>query len=294
MPLKTVSENSKCEGCPIRKLLPNAPFVPAQYGTSSRLVIGDHPEKEDALQGKPFVSGYGDWLDALYGKAGIKRDSLTILNCVQCRLPDGEFPTDSTFLSKEDARQAVSYCYKAHVEPVLTSRDWNRVDLLGERALNIVGQVPAGGIYDWRGVPLKVPAVDSEKYVGVSTFHPRDIAKNQTMSGVVVNDLKRPIQIPKENYVLYPTLEQVKAFTATEFAFDLETSYEGRPWEDSKKIKMVGLSAKTGTALVVPFRGAYIDELRRIFTEAEVLVAHNGIAFDVPILFKALDIEWQH
>lgn len=282
---KSVSQIEKCAGCPLRKLLPNAPFVSPQYGTSSRIAIGDHPEKEDALQGKPFVSGYGDWLDALYGKAGIKRDSLTILNCVQCRLPDGEFPTDSTSLSKEDARQAVSHCYKAHVEPVLTSRDWNRVDLLGERALNIVGQIPAGGIYDWRGVPLKVPAIDSEKYVGVSTFHPRDIAKNQTMSGVVVNDLKRPIQIPKESYVLYPTLEQVKAFTATEFAFDIETPYAGHPWE-KESIKMVGLSAKTGEALVVPFRGAYVEELRRIFRAARILVAHNGLQFDLPVLQK--------
>jgi hypothetical protein len=43
-----------------------------------------------------------------------------------------------------------------HVDPLLRSRKWNRVDLVGGHALRIVAQKE--GIIEWRGRPLKLPS----------------------------------------------------------------------------------------------------------------------------------------
>lgn len=114
--------------------------------------------------------------------------------------------------------------------------------------------------------------------------------KDQSMLPVAINDLMKSTIRPPEHYILRPTLEQVQAFVATEFAFDIETT----GWQTSKQIiTMVGLSDKPFHALVVPFRGAYITELKRIFTNAKVLIGQNCVQFDCPILFAALGLEWR-
>lgn len=276
----------------MRNLFPSNTFVSPQLGPSSRLVVAEAPGESEALEGRPLCGDSGNWFNALYGKAGVKRDDLNIINTIQCRPLNNVYPTDpdATYISKADARKAVDHCFKNHVEPMLKSRAWSRVDLLGDKALNAV--TGKDGIYKWRGSPMPVPSIDPVVPIAIPTLHPAAIMRDQSMMPVVVNDLRKSLVVPPERYNLFPSIEDVKKFTATEFAFDLETTYEGHPWEDCKKIKMVGLSAENCTALVVPFRGAYIDELRRIFTNAKVLVGHNLIQFDIPILFKALGLEW--
>lgn len=123
----------------------------------------------------------------------------------------------------------------------------------------------------------------------VPILEPLTLMKDQTMLPVAVNDLMKSTVQPPEYYNLRPTLEDVQAFTATEFCFDLETSY----WQlGTPQITMVGLSDKMHHAIVVPFRGAYIGELKRIFRNATSLIGQNCAQFDIPLLFKALDMEW--
>lgn len=105
--------------------------------------------------------------------------------------------------------------------------------------------------------------------------------RNQNLFPAVVNDLKKSIQEPPEFYITHPTLEEVQAFDATEFAFDIETN-----WPRSSDITMVGLCARPTVAMVVPFRGAYKRELERIFHNAKVLIGQNNLQFDIPYLQK--------
>lgn len=250
-------------------------------------MIGEAPGQEESVQGEPFVGGAGQWLDGMLQKAGIKRDDVTLVNCIQCRPQDNIFPTDSdarVYISAQDAEKAVQHCFKNHVEPLLKSRNWTRIDLLGAKPLEIVGG-KEGGIHKWRGSPIPIPCLDPQTPKAIPTLHPAFIARDQKLMPVVVNDLRKGLQVPPERYTLFPDLAQVKAFTATSFAYDIETPFEGEAWE-KKEIKMVGLSAKPCEAMVVPFRGAYIDELKRIFGNAKEVIGHNSVSFDSEALAK--------
>lgn len=275
-----VSEKEGCRGCPMAKLQPDAQFVDIKPGDGLRLLIGEAAGEQEALENEPFVGGAGAWLNAIFKGAGINRDNVTIVNCIQCHPPQNIFPTDADarkYISQDDAYKAVAQCQREHVEPILKARPWTRVDLMGAKPLQIVAKKD-GGIEKWRGSPLAVPVLGSE-LKAIATYHPAYIMRDQKMLPVVINDLRKGLIPPPENYILYPSLQQVQAFKAEEFAFDIETSYDA-----SRRISMVGLSASPTTAIVVPFTGAYIPELQRIFANAISLIGQNHIQFDLPIL----------
>lgn len=225
------------------------------------------------------MGGSGRWLSTLYRKAGVPEKENSVINCIQCRPENNVFPTDSaarSYISEADAHEAVEHCQKAHVVPFLESRPWKRVDTFGDKPLKIVlGK--SGGVSNWRGSILPVPAL-GDRPVAVPTFHPAYIARDQSMIPVVINDLRKTLDVEPEFYSIYPTLAEVKRFTFKTFAFDIETDR----W--TRTIKMVGLSADPFHAIVVPFTGEYIAELQRIFAEAENVIGQNCIQFDLPIL----------
>jgi uracil-DNA glycosylase family 4 len=269
----------------MRRLYPNSTFVAPKQGDGDRLVIGEAPGETEAVTGMPLTGGAGDWFNAMLPKAGIKRSELTILGCTQCRPPDDIFPTDNDakYISKQEAYQAVEHCKQAHVLPILKERKWKRVDLLGAQALRFyTGQY---SIHKHRGCPTKLTDVPELGYVAMPTMHPVSIMKDQTMLPVVINDLRKDLTIPPEYYNLYPDIDTVKAFKAKVFAFDIETPAY-RELGDDAPITIVGLSDSLNRALVVPFTGAYIDELRRIFGNATEAIGHNAIQFDIPRLAR--------
>lgn len=266
----------------MQELFPNSNFVPPKRGTGLRLVISEAPGSEEELRGEPLVGGSGRWYDSMARKARVPRASVTITNCLSCRPPKNVFPTSSdarSYISLADAKEAVEQCYQNHVVPVLKSRPWTRIDLLGERPLRIVAK-KNGGIFKHRGSPMPIPEL-GEKNIAIPTLHPAYVMRDQTYVPVVVNDFKKGLIEPPENYNIKPSLDDVRAFDAKEFCFDIETN------RFTNEILMVGLSDKPFHAICVPFRGAYIPELKRIFRNATSLVGHNSIQFDLPILQKS-------
>lgn len=120
--------------------------------------------------------------------------------------------------------------------------------------------------------------------------------RNQEMLPVAGNDLRKSLIEPVENYIPYPSIEDVRAFTATTFAFDIETP-KYRTLGDNAPVEMVGLSSAATTAMCVPVRGEYLSELKRIFREAKVIIGWNSISFDLPRLQKTdikISEECQH
>jgi DNA polymerase I-like protein with 3'-5' exonuclease and polymerase domains len=173
----------------------------------------------------------------------------------------------------------VQHCIKTHVEPVLRARPWRRIDIFGDKPLKfLVGKDE--GITKWRGSPLPIPIL-GEKPICIPTLHPAFVARTQEMFPVVVNDLSKSLITPPEHYNLYPSLADLRDFTATEFAFDIETN----GW--TQEITLVGICDKPFHVLVVPFRGQYVDELKRIFANAKSVIGHNSLQFDLPVLRKS-------
>ena len=56
------------------------------------MIIGEGPDKNEDLQGEPFVGAAGKKLDALLGNAGLTRDEVYIANVVKCRPPSNRNP----------------------------------------------------------------------------------------------------------------------------------------------------------------------------------------------------------
>ena len=215
----------------------------------------------------------------LWQKAGVARDGLTIINTINCRPPDNAYPTDADarkYCTEQEAAQAVSHCYREHVVPVLNSRPWRRIDAIGEKALRtLTGKTD--GILKWRGSPL--PLKDGNKPVVMPILHPSFIMRQQDWIPITVSDIQKGLDVPPEYYDLQPTLEALEQFVnANCLTFDIETNiFTGA-------ITMVGLSVRPYYVVVVPFRGAYIPSLKRIFATAKSVVGQNLLQFDLPVL----------
>jgi len=120
------------------------------------------------------------------------------------------------------------------------------------------------------------------RFRAVPTYHPSYLMQyGQGAIPVVISDLKKGTQVPPEHYNVKPTLEDVAGFRFTSVCFDIETNIF------TKQITMVGFCTRPHHVIVVPYRGAYIDEIKRIFREAKQVIGHNIIGFDLPTLLEA-------
>jgi uracil-DNA glycosylase family 4 len=235
--------------------------------------VGEAPDENSVTTGKPFSGGAGGWLNSLLSAARIPRSSINVINTIGCCPPDGVFPGDDKWhaTDRATARAGVEYCRHHHLMPAIAGVKPSRIVALGEAALQAT--TPRAGITHWRGSPLPLrDAIASGPRV-IPTFHPAALMKQPNMFSTVVRDLKKTLELPPENYNLYPNIETVRAFTAKRISFDFEWGHDG-------EITMCGLSDRFFHALVVPWCPPYIDELRRIFESAEILIGHNIVGAD--------------
>lgn len=154
----------------MQRLFPNNTFVSPQLPNPARdlvrLVIAEAPGEQEAIEGQPLVGGSGRVFNSLLRSAGIPRDGLAITNCINCRPPDNVFPTDRearSYISKQDAEKAVKQCIRNHVLPLMKTRNWSRIDLVGAKALWWIGG--KFGISKWRGSPINIDTDEIERRV---------------------------------------------------------------------------------------------------------------------------------
>ena len=135
----------------------------------------------------------GEVFNSLLKEAGIRRDGLTIINCLNCRPCHNAFPTDPAarpFISKADAQIAVDHCIKHHVNPVIRERDWDRVDLLGTKPLRFVAKKQES-IYKCHGSQVTIERAGLKPVIGIPTYHPSYLMqRGRSKKSVTVNDLK--------------------------------------------------------------------------------------------------------
>lgn len=296
-----------CEKCPIAAVTEG--YVPLCPSAGTELWVGEAAGEEEATSSKPFVGGAGSWLNSLLRAAKISRSRLNIVNCLGCKPAGNCFPTDPKFaettkyywekaaaqalkrlgpdspqykaasaraqaaqeITNADGKAAVEYCAEKHLWPAVNSRKWTRLVALGDQALKAL--TPRQGISLWRGSPLQLRGHEGDGPKVIGTLHPAFIARQSSMFSVVKEDLRKSVTLPPEKYNLYPTIDEVRAFDSTEFAFDFE-------WDPWGQITMCGLSDKYYSALVVPWCEPFIEELRRIFESAKALIGHNIIGAD--------------
>lgn len=286
--LRKVSEIDGCYGCPLRAKFPDNTFVGVSgldNPFASRLVVAEAPGKQEQAEGQPLVGGAGNVFNALCSKAGIARNTLVLANTLSCRPPENRYPTSPearSYCTLDEGKKAVAQCYQKHLRPVLLSRQWRRIDILGDHALQVL--TGKQGINRWRGSILA--PTDYPKEVAIPTLHPAYVMRDWNSASIVVSDLKKSTIKPPQAYNLYPSLPMVEALKAETLFLDIETN------RFTQEITLVGVSDRPYTATVVPFKGPYKEQIKRLLLEAKQIVTQNGVQFDIPILCKNLDLEW--
>jgi uracil-DNA glycosylase family 4 len=277
----------------MRNLFPENNFVPPRLGTSLRLAIAEAPGKVESERGEPLCGPSGNWLrgveiaggkrvGGLYRQAGVKQDEITYCNVINCRPPDNAFPDSQearSYIDKAGAQTAIQHCIKAHVQPLLESRPWKRLDIFGEKALRYIAG-KTDGITTWRGSIIPVRMLGHDIPCAVPTLHPAYIARTQELIPAVISDLRKGTNIPPEFYITKPTVAEFEEFAngAKSVSIDIETNRE------TDKIICVGLCKEPYKAIVVPFHGEYVVILKRLMAQLEEFIGQNCLQFDLPHL----------
>lgn len=279
-----VKDCSACDGCALRSLFPERNLVSPQMGPSLRLVVGEAAGADEELEGKPFVGSSGRMLDSFLRKAGVWRDQLTVANTLSCRPPDNKYPTDDApYCTPEEGERIVQHCYDHHLKPLLDSRPWERIDAIGGHALEVL--TGKTGIMKWRGCPLPLRGEDQPRVM--PTLHPSYLMRDQSLIPATISDLSKGVQVPPQHYNLQPTLEEIAELENSDaLCLDIETN------RFTEQITLIGLSNRPYYVTVIPFKGAYVAAIKKAVLTAKTLIGQNIVAFDIPRLFAALDIEW--
>jgi uracil-DNA glycosylase len=266
-----------CSACPINHVTEG--YVPLHRGTGSELFVGESAGEEEVKSGKPFVGGAGTWLNSMLRSSRIARSTISIVNTIGCRPPGNVYPGSDkwTATSRIEAYQAIQYCKQHHLDPALVQIQPTRIVALGDEAL--VSLTGRSGITLWRGSPLPLRGQAERGPKVVPTLHPAYLMRQPGLFSVAVRDLRRGLEVPPENYDLYPSIDTVVNFTSRTFAFDFE-------WDEWSNITMCGLSDRPFMSICVPFVGDYIPELKRIFESAEVIIGHNIVDADTTYFEK--------
>lgn len=164
--LLKAKECPQCQGCPLARLFPERNLVLPAMGPGKRLIVGEAAGADEELEGKPFVGSSGRMLDSFLRKAGVNREQLTVANTLSCRPPENVYPTDDAaraYCTKEEGERIVKHCIKNHLLPVLESRPWDRIDLIGGKALQWLANKT--GVLKWRGFVVEVDTEEIRRRV---------------------------------------------------------------------------------------------------------------------------------
>ena len=150
--------------------------------SSGIVFVGEAPEENEDLEGRPFVGRSGKILDAMLSDAGIDRGRILITNTVKCRPPGNRDPT----------REEMEAC-----RPFLDSelRDARLVVGLGKSACrDLMGF--EGKMNDIVNVPTTIRVGDRDVPF-IPTYHPAATIYNKVSRA----ELRRTMEIIAENYL---------------------------------------------------------------------------------------------
>lgn len=277
-----------CKLCPINSVTSQGPgegYVPAVLPTdATELWIGEAAGDHESQRGLPFIGGAGAWLDSLFRAARIDRKKIAIVNTIGCRPPENIYPNDVKWhaTSREYGRAAVRYCAEHHLTPAIHDRDWSRIVALGDKALEAT--TDKRGILVWRGSAL--PLKGTQTPLVMPTLHPAYLMRQAGLFPVVVNDLKRNLTLPPENYNLWA--QEVAHHVGKLLSFDFE-------WDRNGNITVCGLGSSLFGADVYSWSGDNIPSLRGVFESATGFIGHNIIGADIGYIERlGWNIDWNN
>ena len=274
-----MNKPTSCQTCPINHLTGTQfikPNLPPANGKNALLIVGEGGDESSAASGIAFHDNVGGWTRGILKQKGMNSPQIGYLNVIGCQLPKDKnnflFPggNDWHLTPRPLAREAVQSCYERHFKSIVEDPRWHKIIAMGEGPLQLL--TGRQGLDQWRGSPL--PLIGGKHSKVIPTWNPSILNKGSNQLGVISQDFGKGLTLPPEKYNLYPTIEDVRRWKATNFAFDFE-------WDSFGNITLCGLSCSLYSAMVVPWQPGYIEELKRIFESATVLIGHNIIHADL-------------
>lgn len=278
----TFNKPGFCDNCPINKYTEGY-VAPQEVEGSDKLIIGEAAGETEVRFGRPFAGLSGNYLNVMLKNAGEPREQWNVVNVLGCRPKDAKgnntFPLGNQWphTDQATARKAVEHCAKHHLAPFLTKKKWSKVLALGEQALRAA--TGKAGITYWRGSPLKFQWGLSEKPSVIPTYHPSFVGRSTEYTPIVIQDIGRTTELPKNSYRFNPSLEELKDWNPKVFAFDLE-------WDRNDNITVCGISDGYYQATVFSWKEEYVDFLKNLFENATDLIGWNIISADLPYFEK--------
>lgn len=239
-----IKRKASCESCPYNthnKVQGIGPYP------SKIMIIGEAPGEQEEHQGLPFVGPAGAWLNKVLKRTGINREDIYITNTICCRPPKNN-------IGSIDSIEAIKNCKEGLLKEIAVV-DPNVIITLGNTAKDTFGI--SGQITKVRGSIFK-----HNNAVVIPTYHPSYIMRgNFKEEDVWLNDFKKAKRYseerykePKENFILYPTLAEVRFFVEESegdlLACDIETT--GLCPDDSE-IVVLSLAKNSTDAISIPF-----------------------------------------
>jgi uracil-DNA glycosylase family 4 len=277
------------------------------------MLVGEAPGEQEAIAGKPFVGAAGFFLDRILRRAGLNRATFALHNVLSCR------PPNNHLVGAPYEQAAIAQC-APNLDRSIQAQQPNVIVALGNTALRRL--IPtADSIHRFRGFVLHDefgrPVVPT---FHPSYLLPRLGQENTSrMVGVVIRDLRKAVRISergfvrlKENYLLDPApdafamwiaeFERAYANGQVQFlSFDIETPYKLKnknedditdDEEDADKAELpiaepilrISFSYRVGTAVTVPWRGEYLQQIALLLGHPCAKAVWNGVRFDVPVI----------
>ena len=166
------AEICECQKCPLGAA--RKKFVFGEGNHSPSLVfLGDIPETDDDLQGRPFRGPAGQLFTRILSAMNLKREDVYVLNLVKCRPPQGRPASES--------------------EIAACAPYWKRqLELLKPKVACALGEAAAEALGFGEGA-LKESPKRFHDFGGIpvlATWHPSQVLKNEGLKRQVWDDMK--------------------------------------------------------------------------------------------------------
>ncbi len=300
-----------CNGCPIEHFSKGF-ILPEGKRTNGVAIMGEkggYNEYIDNLPFRPYAQG-GSKLEEVFKLVSREtgqpctREQFVVYNMINCCPPDN--------MSEEYERTAVGHC-SPNVDRVLTSysSSFNNTILA-------LGNIPLVGLTGFTGNAKEKQSIshlrgfvfESKYGLVVPSYHPNYVKRgNGHLTPLLVEDMKRALNVAKGLYTSYPSHKgykapeyqtspgvdeawsfyyKVKDSPRLVLSYDIETPMTGDIDEDERdeledsEIILVQFSINKGSGIALPWNNTYLPIIRLLFGLPNVKANHNTWNFDNP------------
>ena len=301
---------SSCDGCSCHSHGTDFSRVEGT-GSLGVLIVAEasgEMEARDQLPLRPYAPA-GSLLERAFKRMGLSREQFSITNCLRCR------PVKNWLVGSPWEWSALTHC-RPNLDAAIAERKPRAILAFGDTAMReLTGEAgEARGVSHLGGYVLRGP----QDIPTIPCYHPAFIRRGKAAyQGLLYRTLNKSVQVAagrdhewlwnidperKETYgqlrySLHPGLDEARSFagriagnSGLVLSYDIETFESASLDEDARdgftdtRIRLIQFSDENGSAIALPWEGAYRDVAAGILRLPNVKCGHNLWLFDNKVL----------